>query len=189
MYRIFFLLLIFCFQNTFSQSKRDIDLLNSTVGWYGSNLFNFNEHYGTVTFKKGYFLIENEKIMGGEFIIDMHTIKNTDGDFNEMLVWHLKNPDFFDVEKYPTAKLSIQNVHYENEEVAYVNALLTIKNISHPISFKADFTEQAGNKLMKTKFIIDRTKWKINYESKSLFDSLKEDIISDAIKYEVTLYF
>ena len=38
---------------------------------------------------------------------------------------------------------------------------------------------------MKSSFIIDRTRWGVNYESKSFLDGLKDEAISDAIKFEV----
>ncbi|UOY09162.1 hypothetical protein L0P88_11635 [Muricauda sp. SCSIO 64092] len=63
-----------------------------------------------------------------------------------------------------------------------------IKIDTEPIAFGATL-ENANDKLvLKSKFIIDRTRWAITYESKSLLSSLKDDIISDAIAFEVIVY-
>ncbi|MCK7538706.1 MAG: YceI family protein [Marinilabiliales bacterium] len=66
-----------------------------------------NEHFGTINLKEGVIHIDNNAITGGEFLVDMTTIKNTDIEdekMNGMLVGHLKSDDFFGVEKYPACK-------------------------------------------------------------------------------------
>ncbi len=170
-----------------ASAQYEIDTSKSLVRWTGSNLFKFNEHYGTVKFKNGVILMDKDSIVGGSFDVDMNSIINADGKYNEMLVGHLKNEDFFDVEKYPIAKLEITNVKYTNSVSLSISAELTIKNITEPIEYKSTFENHQNKIVMKSKFIIDRTRWKINYESKSLFDSLKDDIISDAIEFEVII--
>ena len=74
-----------------------INVEKSIVNWKGSMLFSFGEHYGTVNFKEGSLEFKNDEIIGGSFVVDMNTMVNTDGDYNEGLVNHLKNEDFFDV--------------------------------------------------------------------------------------------
>ena len=65
---------------------------------------------GTVALKESSLLIENGAITGGEFTVDMTTIKNLDIENPKSaanLVSHLSDTDFFDVAKYPTAKFVI----------------------------------------------------------------------------------
>ncbi len=170
------------------QNEIKIDTSKSLVKWTGSNLFKFNKHFGTVKFRNGAFLKRGGNIFGGKFEIDMTSIINTDGKYNEMLVWHLKNEDFFDVEKYPTSKLEILNVRYNDHTNVEIEANLTIKNTTQPITFGATLENVNDKMVLKSKFIIDRTRWAITYESKSLLNSLKDDIISDAIAFEVIVY-
>lgn len=115
----------------------------------------------------------------------MHTIINTDGKYSEMLVGHLKNEDFFDVEKYPIAQLEILSVKYLNNTEIETHANLTIKGITNKINFNSVLEDSRDSFIMKSSFIIDRTKWGVNYESKSILDGLKDDAISDAIEFEV----
>lgn len=166
-----------------AQNEVKIDTSKSLVKWTGSNLFKFNKHFGTVKFKDGNFIKTESKITGGEFTIDMNTIINTDGKYNEMLIWHLKNQDFFDVEKHPFSYLKIKTVTYQSEKEINIKADLTIKEITKTI----DFSATIKNNQMISKFIIDRTLWNINYESKGILGSIKDDIISDAIEFEVIL--
>ena len=170
-----------------AQMAAEIDTKNSIVSWTGSKLFQYSNHYGTVAFKSGAIMKEDNKIVGGEFAVDMHTITNTDGKYNDMLVGHLKNRDFFDVGKYPEAKLKFIDVIHKDMETIEVLADLTIKGITNKIRFKGKRKVFDGKEVLTTKFIIDRTLWGVNYESKGFLGSLKDDIISDAIEFEVTL--
>ena len=71
----------------------------------------------------------------------MNTIVCTDNDKIDKdsgLVNHLKDPDFFDVEKFPTAKLVITSVSYHNSTQMKIYADLTIKEKTFPIKFQAE---------------------------------------------------
>ena len=168
-----------------AQNEVPIDTSKSLVKWTGSNLFKFNKHFGTVKFKNGVFLTKRDSLVGGKFEMDMTSIINTDGKYNEMLVGHLKNEDFFDVKKFPASQLEILEVRYIDRTQLEIKANLTIKNSTEPIAFSATLENVNDTMVLKSKFIIDRIRWKINYESKSLLNSLKDDIISDAIAFEV----
>lgn len=170
-------------------AQRDIkiDTSTSTIKWTGSNLFKFNEHFGTVKFKKGTLIKNGETFTGGSFEIDMNSIRNTDGKHNEMLISHLKNEDFFDVQRYPFAKLQITDIVYTDSTTLKIKANLTIKGKTNPITYDAKLFKDNESIQLVSKFIIDRTLWNINYESKGLLKTLKDDTISDAIAFEVTI--
>lgn len=174
---------------TTAQKEILIDTSASSIKWMGSNLFKFNKHYGTVKFKNGVVLKDKDSLLGGRFEIDMNSIINTDGKYNEMLVSHLKNEDFFNVLKYPLAKLEITGIKYSDSLNLDITANLTIKYITKPIEYEATLKNEKDKMIMTAKFIIDRTRWKVNYESKSLLNSLKDDTISDAIEFEVIVTF
>ncbi|GGI56451.1 YceI family protein [Winogradskyella haliclonae] len=177
-------------QNTASNSieKLDINTSKSEIKWSGEYAFYFGGHKGIIDFKEGYFLKKNDLISGGEFIIDMNSIVCTDNnkvDKDSGLVNHLKDPDFFDVKKYPTAKLAITSVTYHNHTQMKIYANLTIKDVTLPINFRAEVDYQ--KKEMTTRFKIDRTLWGITYNSKEIEGKLKDGLISDAIGFEVKL--
>lgn len=169
--------------NTNAQEKLTIDTTKSSLHWFGYYTFYFGGHDGTISFKSGHFIKTGDKITGGEFIIDMNSIKNADikkKKANEGLVNHLKDPDFFDVKKHPLAKLIISRVKYHDATHARVEAELTLKGITKSINFQVEFN--FDKKLMTTQFKIDRTRWGINYNSK-----LKDNAISDAIGFKVNV--
>lgn len=167
--------------NLFSQEKLAINTKKSTIKWIGELTFNFGGHDGYINFKEGHFIKENKVITGGEFIIDMNSMTNTDikeQRGKDGLIKHLKEPDFFDVKKYPTAKLSITSVEYFEDKTMRIYANLTIKGITNPIKFyaKPNYQEES----LSARFKIDRKIWGVNYQSK-----FKNSFISDAIGFEV----
>ena len=171
-----------------NEEKLLINTSNSELKWIGEYAFYFGGHDGVISFKQGYLLKRNGAISGGEFIIDMHSIQSLDMDNKEArkdLDNHLKNEDFFDVEKFPTAKLVITSVAYDDNRHVRVTADLTIKDVTLPINFHADLDYQKEQ--LKTRFKIDRTLWGVTYNSKEVEGKLKDGLISDAIGFEVLI--
>ena len=169
--------------NCFGQEVLKINTSKSKIKWIGEYTFYFGGHNGNIQFKNGHFLKSNDVIMGGEFIIDMNSITCNDievADANESLVNHLKNEDFFNVSKFPTSKLVIHSVKYEDKTHMTIHADLTIKGITHPIVFQAEANYEKQQ--LTTKFKIDRMKWGVSYNGQ-----LRDGAISDAIGFEVTL--
>ncbi len=166
-----------------AQEKLNINTSKSTIKWIGELTFHFGGHDGFIEFKEGYFIKTGDVITGGEFIIDMNSITNTDikeKRGKDSLVKHLMEPDFFDVEKYPLAKLAITSVEYFEDNSMRIHANFTLKGITKPIRFNA--TPNYHEKSLSTKFKIDRKDWNVTYKSK-----FKNGAISDAIGFEVTI--
>lgn len=167
----------------FSQEQLQINSSKSQIKWIGEYTFYFGGHEGYINFEEGFFIKNADVITGGEFIIDMNSITCTDikkEDANESLVNHLKDPDFFDVAKFPESKLTITNVTYHDSTHMKIHADLTIKGKTLPIDFQAevDFEKEQ----MQTRFKIDRMRWNVIYNSK-----MRDGAISDAIGFDVTL--
>ncbi|WP_420571157.1 YceI family protein [Kordia sp.] len=165
-----------------AQEQLPIDISKSEIKWSCDYSFYFNGHYGIVNFKEGHFLKSNGKITGGTFTIDLHTIitQDMEEEGNKNLTKHLKDPDFFDVSKYPTATLVLKSTRYHDATSFEAKADLTIKGITQEVKFQAKVDYET--KTMTTKFKIDRTRWGINYNS-----TVKDSAISDAIGFEVIL--
>ncbi|MDP5093432.1 MAG: YceI family protein [Polaribacter sp.] len=185
MKKLFLLLIASILLNSFSysQEKLEINIQKSTIKWIGELTFNFGGHDGFINFREGYFIKNNEIITGGEFIIDMNSITNADIKDQRSkndLINHLKEPDFFDVKKHPTATLKIKSVAYFKNNIGRIYADLTIKGITNSIEFNTTFNY--AEKEMNARFKIDRKSWNVNYQSK-----FKNSFISDAIGFEVTI--
>ena len=156
---LFTTILIFIGLNTIeNETQLEIDTKKSQIEWSCDYVFYFNGHYGTISFEEGHFIKTDDKITGGEFIIDMNSIVCLDIDdeeSNKGLVDHLKDPDFFNVTHFPKAKLTITNVHYHDSNSMEISANMEIKDAVQPIKFQAEVDFEA--KELRTKFKIDRT--------------------------------
>jgi len=169
----------------FTSLKKEINIKESSVTWTGKKVT--GSHTGTIDLKSGFFNMENEKLIGGEFVMDMTSINTTDltGENKEKLEGHLKSEDFFGVEKHPTAKLVITNIASKGNGSYGVVGNLTIKSITKPVTFDLNMTENAAN----AKLSIDRTKYDVRYGSGSFFDNLGDKTIYDNFDLEVDLKF
>ena len=184
------LLLIFtigCFftLQSFSIEKEDIKIKNSTLTWVGSKIT--GSHEGTIGLKSGYLTLDNNDLVGGEFVIDMTTIVCTDlsGKGKASIESHLKSDDFFSVDKFPNASLTILNVEKKNLGQYQVNANITIKGITQKIVFDAELEEKTA----KAKLIIDRTLFGIIYKSGNFFEELADKAIYDEFEMSIELKF
>lgn len=123
--------------------------------------------------------------------MDMTTINTTDleGGSKERLDNHLKNDDFFSVKKYNTADLVFKKVSKQKNDskivVYLIDADLSIKGITNPITFKINISDNSAYANLK----IDRTKFEIKYGSSSFFDGLKDRAIYDEFDLKVNLKF
>ena len=150
---------------------------NSTVKWKGSKIS--SSHEGTVNILKGNLNIDHGTLVAGQFSIDMQSLATTDmsEEYNKKLDGHLKNEDFFNVSKFPTASVTITNAVKGKGNSYKVVADLTIKGITHPITFAADVNINGKNFLATAKIKIDRTKWDIKYNSGNYFKDLGDKLI------------
>ncbi|MEP2935468.1 MAG: YceI family protein [Gilvibacter sp.] len=160
-----------------------LDTKASVINWIGNYVFNFSEHTGTVHFKEGVLTTTNGNISGGTFVIDMTTISNEEFLKGIGPVEHLRDTDFFNVNKYPEASLVITGIEYfSTENVHRFYADLTIKGVTNSIKFIAE--ADGSNNTITAKFKIDRQRWGITYNNK-----FKNDAIADGIGFIVSLQF
>ena len=169
----------------FTNTKKEVDVKASTVEWTGEKVT--GSHNGSIDLESGYFMMEDDKIVGGEFVMDMSSIVVTDltGENKGKLEGHLKSEDFFGVEKHPTAKLVITSAAAKGDGKYGIVGDLTIKNETHPITFDL---EMNGNSAT-TELTIDRSKYNVRYGSGSFFDNLGDKTIYDNFELAVNLKF
>jgi polyisoprenoid-binding protein YceI len=171
-----------------AQKKLTADPSATRITWTGKKLG--KEHVGTIGLKEGYIYIEKNAITGGEFLVDMTTIKNTDIEdekMNGMLVGHLKSDDFFGVEKFPASKLVLTGGSSFVNGTATVKGIMTIKKSSHPVEFTVKENATGGVKTYTAVITVDRSLYDVRYGSGKFFTDLGDKAISDEFTLEVTL--
>lgn len=169
--------------------KFTADLATSTIEWKGFKPT--GEHYGTINIENGVLNLEEGKLTSGTFLIDMNSIVVTDipaeDEGNAKLVGHLKNADFFDVEKFPSAAFEITGVN-ETDGKTMLSGNLTLKETKNNVTFPVTVTNTDGAVTLTSEtFTIDRSKWNVKYGSKSFFDNLGDKFINDDIELKITV--
>ena len=161
-----------------------IDLENSSIEWIGKKVT--GKHNGTISIQDANLMMEEGKLIGGSFVIDMATISVSDlsGDMKGKLEGHLKSDDFFGVEKYPTAKFNITKVVSLGTPGDYkVIGDLTIKETTKEIKFEAKIDEEQA----QAEITVDRSDYDVRYGSGSFFDNLGDKTIYDDFYLTVNL--
>ena len=132
-------------------------------------------------------VIDNDRLVGGDFTIDMNSINVLDTD-NKKLLRHLKSADFFQVEKYPTATFKISESTITDGKTM-VKGFLTIKGITEKIEFPATISKNDNDQVVleSETFKVNRAKFNITYKSKTFFTNLKDQFIQDKFDIKVRI--
>lgn len=172
-----------------------VDLEKSQIEWKGSKPI--YSHNGTVNIQSGSLSVVDGQLAAGEFVIDMTSIKDLDVEDPEKradLEAHLKGTaegkadDFFNTTEYPTAQFVLTQVAPLEGTKFMLSGNLTIKGITHEVTFPAnvEITDEGVNAVAL--FSVDRTKWNVNFNSGNFFKDLAaEQVISDDMGLNITL--
>lgn len=161
-------------------AKFQIQTSSSTVNWTGKKVLGL--HTGSINIANGFIDIVDSTIVGGEIQIDMTSIVITDIEdkkTHDEFLAHLLNDDFFSVDKFKTAKLTVTGSSKIEINKFKIDGDLTIKDITHPVSFIAtvevftDFLHSLGE------IVIDRTLYNIRYGSGKFIVNLGDKLIYD----------
>lgn len=172
-----------------------LDTKASEAKWKGSKTMVKSYHEGTVNVKGGEVEVTDNNIVRGWVELDMTSIVSTDmkGKPKQAdLEGHLKSADFFEVEKYPTAKFVITSVKPTANPTAGVHTHditgdLTLKDQTHSLTVPASVTMQDKTAEATTQFKLDRTVWNVRYASDKFFKGLGDKVISNEIEMSLKL--
>jgi polyisoprenoid-binding protein YceI len=163
--------------------KFEIVAPQSNINWVGKKVT--GAHNGTIAIKEGELVLNDDKLTGGKFIIDTTSIKIldvTDPTLNAQFWGHLASDDFFSSEKYPEAIFVITDVSGQS-----IDGNLTIKGITHPVSFDAAVSVN-GDVLNATGVIVvDRTKYEMKFRSGNFFKDLGDTLIYNEFELNVNI--
>ncbi|WP_052461091.1 YceI family protein [Psychroserpens mesophilus] len=178
-----------------SSEKFTVNVAQSTIEWKGFKPT--GTHNGTISLDNGVFKTDGGKLQSGTFLIDMNSITVTDleaGDGKEDLEAHLKGTvegkenHFFDVSKFPSAAFEITSTESLAAGKTRLSGNLSIKGQKHNISFPVTITNSNDQMTIESDpFTIDRTKWNVNYGSKSIFEDLGDKFINDDIELKISI--
>ena len=171
--------------NPVEEVTKEVKTAESTVTWKGYKVT--GSHTGTINLQSGSLSFDNDKLTGGEFVVDMSSLISTDlsGEYKGKLEGHLKSDDFFGVESHPTSKLVFTSVTATGKNSYEVTGDLTIKGITKPVTFDVSVYGSKATATMK----VDRSEYDVRYGSGSFFDNLGDKTIYDEFDLVVDLEF
>jgi polyisoprenoid-binding protein YceI len=172
-----------------AQKKYTADPAATVIDWKGDKKIG-SFHVGTIDLKSGWLNVEGNALTGGEFLVDMTSIKNSDvkdEKMRERLVGHLKSDDFFGVEKYPLSKLVITGSSKLEGGKALVKGNLTVKEATHPVEFTVTESKEGTVFTYSAEIVFDRSLYDVRFGSGKFFSNLGDNAINDEIKLNVKL--
>ena len=156
-----------------------VNLGESKVTWKAFHKGGFAPRWGTLSIKSGEISSADGQLTSGDFVIDMQSLKVDSASVTEKdkkyteLETHLKSPDFFNVEKNPTAEFKVTKISElataPQDAVAGANKTvsgnLTLLGKTVNVTFPAKITITDGTAAVLAKFTVNRTDWGIKFGS------------------------
>jgi polyisoprenoid-binding protein YceI len=153
-------------------------------------------HPGTFQLSSGNVAVANNEITGGEFTINIKSLEPEEQGamFQEKLKPHLLSGDFFDADKFGTAKFEITSIEpykANSSDTSIVEGAnfnvsgnLTIKDVTKNVTFPARIDLDNNTLKAKANFDIDRRQWQMNYGNDK---TLGDKFISETVNIELDL--
>ena len=171
-----------------------VDTTDSRIRFTGNGVG--KNHPGNFRLSTGTVAVADNNITGGQFTINIQSMEMEEKGamFQDKLRPHLLSGDFFDAEKFGTARFEITNVTpyaANGKDTSIVTGAnfnisgnLTIKDVTKNITFPAKVDLDGNTLKAKGNFNIDRTQWKINYGNDK---TLGDKFISETVNIELDL--
>lgn len=159
----------------------------SKIIWTGTKLTGY--HQGVVNIKEGTVVMKEDRLAGGYVVVDMKTIVCTDIPASDpipkrKLKDHLKDADFFDVVKFPTARFVITEVrpHPTNSARYLVSGNLTIKQTTRLVTAAITPTVQSDKQFIgEADLHFDRQLFGVSYKG------IKDELVRDEVQLRILI--
>lgn len=172
----------------------ELDTETSIVRWTGRSLF--NHHHGTLKLSGGHIEIQNGTLHSARFTLDMNSIACedlADTVFNAMLIRHLRDDDFFAVDRFPNAEFICDHADplpacTPGTPNYALHGTITLRGVTRPLSFPAVIASADADHLTgQAQFELDRTQFGSHYGSGRLFAFLGKHVVNDHVHLHIKL--
>ncbi|MCO4771528.1 MAG: YceI family protein [Deltaproteobacteria bacterium] len=154
---------------------------SSTIEFLGAKVS--KTHTGGFKTFTGEAVSKDGKVIFTKFVVQTDSIWADAGDYSAKLTGHLKDPDFFDVAKFPTAAFASTKIEHGDNGAATITGNLKFIDVTKEITFPATFTEADGKVMAKADFQINRKDWGLDYKGKA------DDLVKDEVALNLALTF
>lgn len=165
-----------------------VDVGRSEIGWVGKSID--DAHRGKIQLDSARVEVQDGSVRSIMVVADMRSISVediTDPEDAGHFVDHIANADFFEVDKFPTARFVSTKVERAADGTYAVTGDLTIKAVTRPVSFTAKSAADGGS--LQATLAIDRTAYGIVYGSQGQVGSEKDWFIHDEFTITVNLLY
>lgn len=171
-----------------------IDTTESRIRFNGRGVG--KNHPGVFRLVSGTATVDGNKVTGGSFVINIRSmeLEEKGGMFDEKLRPHLMSGDFFDADKFGTAKFEITNIAPYQANASdtsiveganfSISGNFTLKGVTKNITFPARIDLDENTLKAKGDFDIDRREWSMNYGNDK---TLGDKFISETVNIELDL--
>ena len=171
-----------------------IDTADSRIRFTGHGVG--KNHPGVFKLSSGSVSVAGNQVTGGSFVINIKSmdLEQKGGMFDEKLRPHLMSGDFFDANKFSTARFEITKVEpYQasGSDTSIVEGAnfsvsgnFTLKDVTKNITFPAKIDLDGNTLKAKGNFDIDRRQWNMNYGNDK---TLGDKFISEKVNIELDL--
>jgi polyisoprenoid-binding protein YceI/rhodanese-related sulfurtransferase len=173
----------------------ELDTDTSVVRWTGRNLF--NHHQGTVKLAGGRIEVQTGALKAASFTLDMNCIvceDLVDTAYNALLIRHLRDDDFFAVDRFPTAEFVCEHAEplpscTPGTPNYTLHGKMTLRGVTQPLSVPAVIAAADVDHLTgQAQFELDRTQFGSHYGSGKLFAFLGKHVVNDHIHLHIKLH-
>lgn len=154
-----------------------VPIYSQTLNYEGRITFIASSRFGKVNgeFKKVKFVVPKDKI-GSQVIVDVGSISTG----NSLRDNHLREEDFFYVEKYPQAVFTITSLNKVSEKSFQCTGILTIRGQKKELTLFLNLEKLPNSHKYFGEVEINRTDFGINYNS--FINPISEKVL---VQYEV----
>jgi polyisoprenoid-binding protein YceI len=150
-------------------------------------------HYGFVKPIDGFLIIENSKVIGSNFTVDMNSITCvtiTEEEQIKSFLDFIKSSEFFWIKRFPISKLTITKVTEKqsasnNKLLLQIKASMEIRGITREVNFPAELNFIDDSIMVNAKVNVDRTLFGIKFGSEKLGNDYGDYTIDDIFTLDV----
>ena len=158
---------------------------NTNITWQGKAAYNSYAPEGSLTILSASLTESEDSITELNVVIDMRTLEQE----NTRLRDHLRDEDFFDVQRFPVASFTLTSPASVSDSVVLLSGNMTIKGETRTEEIKATLTTHPDGLLLTFEHSMDRTLYGVNFNSPSFFSNLKDQAIADEFVLKGSIVF